>query len=220
MRPARERLFRGFAREIVGEAFADVYERDGYMHDPLKLVVSFKTPEACQTFKDLLRTLKIQWEKSTPVTILFLVTMGTVEDHFEHLYRAILEMKDAIGRPERNAFDNSIAAAVNGQATVLPRDAALCDGELVELCKTEGRICSQLLVPYPPGIPVFLPGLTITRPIIDIVQAVADSEGPDAVHGLFVRSKKYYVEVIRPDEEDKIRWLTDRPSAPAKPQVP
>ena len=199
-------------REVVGEAEARAYEREGYMHDPLKLVLSFKTPEACNRFKNLLRNAKIQWEHSTPVTILFLVTMGTVEDHFEYLYRAIMQLKEVIGRPECNAFDCSVAAAVNGQATVLPRDAALCDGELMELSKTEGRISSQLLVPYPPGIPVFLPGLTITRPMIDIVQAVADSEGPDAVHGLFVRGKKYYVEVIRHDEEDKIQWLKNRPA--------
>ena len=199
-------------REVVGEADAPAYAREGYMHDPLKVMLSFKTPEACKRFKNLLRVSKIQWEKSTPVTILFLVTMGTVEDHFEYLYRAIMQMKEAIGRPECDAFDSSVAAAVNGQATVMPRDAALCDGELMELSQTEGRISSQLLVPYPPGIPVFLPGLTITRPMIDIVQAVADTEGPDAVHGLFVRGKKYYVEVIRHDEEDKIQWLKDRPA--------
>jgi arginine decarboxylase len=202
-------------REVVGEADADTYDRDGYMHDPLKVVLSFKTPEGCKKFKELLRRAKIQWEKSTPVTILFLVSMGTVEDHFEHLYRAIIQVKDTIGQPECDAFDSSVAAAVNGQATVMPRDAALCDGELMELSQTEGRISSQLLVPYPPGIPVFLPGLTITRPMIDIVQAVADTEGADAVHGLFVRGKKYFVEVIRHDEEDKIQWLTERPASRA-----
>jgi len=198
-------------REVVGENAA-AYEREGYLHDPLKLVLSFKSPDACNRFKHLLRTSKIQWEKSTPVTILFLVTVGTAENHFEYLYRAIMKMRETIGRPECDAFDKSMAASVEGQATVLPRDAALCDGELVELSETEGRISSQLLVPYPPGIPVFLPGLTITRPMIDIVKAVAESEGTDAVHGLFVRSKKYYVEVIRRDEEDKIQWLKDRPS--------
>jgi len=199
-------------REVVGEANADEYVREGYLHDPLKLVLSFKSPQACDAFKNVLRGSKIQWEKSTPVTILFLVTIGTVEDHFEYLYRDIVEMKHTIGRPERDAFDSSVAAAVNGQATVMPRDAALCDGELIELSQTEGRISSQLLVPYPPGIPVFLPGLTITRAMIDIVQAVADTEGPDSVHGLFVRGKKYFVEVIRHDEEDKIQWLANRPA--------
>jgi arginine/lysine/ornithine decarboxylase len=205
----QEECFVGL-REVVGAADAPAYEREGYLHDPLKIMLSFKTPEACKRFKDLLRAARIQWEKSTPVTLLFLVTVGTVEDHFEYLYRAITQMKEAIGRPERDAFDQGVAEAVNGQATVLPRDAALCDGELVELSQTEGRISSQLLVPYPPGIPVFLPGLTITRPMIDIVQAVADAEGADAVHGLFVRARKYYVEVIRRDEEDKIQWLRER----------
>lgn len=206
-----EVCFVGLA-EIVGQSEAATYEHEGYLHDPLKLVLSFKTAEACKTFKTLLRRAHIQWEKSTPVTILFLVTIGTVEDHFEYLYRVIFKMKEAIGTPQRDAFDSGVVAAVNGQATVLPRDAALCDGELLELSETEGRISSQLLVPYPPGIPVFLPGLTITRPMIRIVQDVADNEGPDAVHGLFVRGKKYYVEVIRHDEEDKIQWLSERPS--------
>ena len=201
-------------REIVGPTHAPTYERDGYRHDPLKIILSFKTPESCARFKRHLRASKIQWEKSTPVTVLFLVTIGTVEDHFEYLYRAIITMKETIGRPERDAFDQGVADSVNGQAVVLPRDAALCDGEMVELTQTEGRISSQLLVPYPPGIPVFLPGLAITRPMIDIVQAVADSEGPDAVHGLFVRGKKYYVEVIRSDEEDKIQWLQKNRNAP------
>jgi arginine/lysine/ornithine decarboxylase len=205
-------------REIVGERDADVYERDGYLHDPLKLLLSFKTPEGCKRFKGLLRGAKIQWEKSTPVTILFLVTIGTVEDHFEYLYRAIMQMPEAIGRPERDAFDSSVTAAVDGQATVVPRDAALCDGELVELAQTEGRISSQLLVPYPPGIPVFLPGLTITRPMIDIVQAVADAEGPDAVHGLFVRNRRYYVEVIREDEATHVQWLAPHPMRPPAPR--
>lgn len=200
-------------REVVGDDQAECYSRDGYLHDPLKLILSFKTPQACKRFKSLLHSAKILWEKSTPVSILFLVTMGTVEDHFEYLYRAIMQVRDSIGRPECDAFDNSVTAAVNGQATILPRDAALCDGELIELSLTEGRISSQFLVPYPPGIPVFLPGLTITRPMIDIVQAVADTEGPDAVHGLFVRNKKYFVEVIRRDEEDKIHWLHGRPAA-------
>jgi arginine/lysine/ornithine decarboxylase len=193
--------------EIVGKASEADYTREGYLHDPLKMMVSFKSPEACMKFKKLLHSCKIQWEKSTPVTLLFLVTVGTVEEHFRYLFRAIMQMPESVGLPERAAFGPEVADAVKGQAVALPRDAALCDGELLELSLTEGRICSQLLVPYPPGIPVFLPGLMITRPMIELVQNIADSEGPDAVHGLFVRSKRYYVEVVRHDEEDKIRWL-------------
>ena len=82
--------------------------------------------------------------------------------------------------------------------------AALCDGELLPLESCEGRICSQLLVPYPPGIPVFIPGLRITRPMIDLILEVIRREGPDAVHGLFIRGKKPFVEVLNRDEEARV----------------
>jgi arginine/lysine/ornithine decarboxylase len=194
-------------REVVGEDQADQYERSGYLHDPLKLTISFRSAEGCSAFKELLRKLRIQWEKSTPVTILFLVSMGTLETHFEYLYRAIVQMKEAIGRPEKDAFETSVVDAVKGQTVVIPRDAALCDGELIKLHETEGRISSQFLVPYPPGIPLFLPGLKITRSMIEIVRLVAEKEGADSVHGLFERNGEYYVEVIRADELCKLTFL-------------
>ncbi|MBR4170884.1 MAG: aminotransferase class I/II-fold pyridoxal phosphate-dependent enzyme [Kiritimatiellae bacterium] len=183
------------------------WEAQGYLHDPLKMTLSFKNEHLCDKFEKLLLKNHIQWEKSTPVTILFLVTVGTVEEHFEYLFRTCLQMKDAIGRPETDIFDPHIVDAVNCQAAVLPRDAALCDGELIPLEETEGRICSQLLVPYPPGIPVFIPGLAISRPMIDLIRNVIDKEGTGAIHGLFVRGKKIYVEVLNRDEEHRVQWL-------------
>ncbi len=193
--------------EIVGAKEAELYEHDGYLHDPLKIILSFKTPAACSAFKKMLHAQRIQWEKSTAVTVLFLVTIGTVEEHFEYLYRGIEQMKEHVGRPQSDVFDNSVMEAVNCQAAVLPRDAAMCDGELVELSEAEGRVSSQLLVPYPPGIPIFLPGLIITRPMIEIVKTVAATEGIDAVHGLFIRNKRLHVAVISQEEASRVKWL-------------
>jgi arginine decarboxylase len=194
-------------REIVGEEYADVYERDGYLHDPLKMLLSFKTRAGCLAFQKLLHKMKIQWEKSTPVTLLFLVTMGTQETHFEGLYRAILQMKEVIGKPEENAVESDVADAVKGQAVVLPRAAALCDGELVPLAESKGCVSSQFLVPYPPGIPVFLPGLRITASMVDLIQEAVRSDGPDAVHGLFTRNGQNYVEVLSEKELARLERL-------------
>lgn len=179
---------------------AKTFAANGFLHDPLKMTLSFKTAEGCAAFRKHLHRCKIQWEKSTPVTILFLVTMGTCESHFDYLYHAILKMKGLIGRPEGPCFFERAGEAVTGQPVVPPREAALCSGELVPLKESEGRIAAQLLVPYPPGIPLFLPGVAITRPMIDIILAVTQYDGPDAVHGLFTRNGESYVEVIRPDE--------------------
>ena len=95
------------------------------------------------------------------------------------------------------------------QPVVLPRDAALCDGELVPIEESEGRIASQFLVPYPPGIPVFIPGLRITKAMIQLVRDVIATDGADAVHGLFCRGAHapYFVEVLNRDEETRVTRL-------------
>ncbi len=183
------------------------YQEQGYLHDPLKMVLSFKSVGACTTFKKALIKAHIQWEKATPVTVLFLVTAGTVEEHFEYLYRICLKHADLIGRPEPSTDDAKITQAITGQPAVSPRDAALCYGELIPLAKSEGRIASQQLVPYPPGIPVFIPGLRITQAMIDLVLDVIDKEGHEAVHGLFVRGKTILIEVLTHAEEAELKQL-------------
>lgn len=183
------------------------YKQHGYMQDPLKMVLSFKSVNDCKTFKDALLQAHIQWEKATPVTILFLVTTGTIEEHFEYLYRVCQKLRHTIGRPATLPLDETITRAIAGQPEVLPRDAALCDGELLPLEETEGRIASQLLVPYPPGIPVFIPGLRITQDMIKLIQDVIIKEGADAVHGLFTRGKTHLVEVLNKDEELRVTMI-------------
>ena len=50
---------------------------------------------------------------------------------------------------------------------LVPRDAFLADTEFVPFKTSAGRICSEVITPYPPGIPVISPGEEITPEIID-----------------------------------------------------
>ena len=193
---------------IVGPGNAARFTRDGYLHDPMKMLVSLRNANACDEFKTLLRNRRIQWEKSTPVTVQFLVTVGTFEDHFGALFEAFKRARDLIGPPGKDAFEGAdFSGVLDGQPRVLPHDAALCDGELVPVEDALGRICAQLLVPYPPGIPVFLPGLEITAQMISLVLRVVEAEGADAVHGLFTKDGRCCVEVLRDDEKPRVQWL-------------
>ena len=127
----------------------------GYMKDPLKIVLMLRSAKACATFRKALLKAHIQWETASATTILFLVTAGTVEEHFEYLFRVCRQYRNLIGAPKPTGTAKPVIEAVSGQAEVLPHDAALCDGELVTLEESVGRIASQFLVPYPPGVPVF-----------------------------------------------------------------
>ncbi len=140
------------------------------------------------------------------------MTAGSAEEHFEYLFRVCREFRHLIGFPVKRASAGdarAVCEAVSGQAVVLPHEAALCDGELVTLDESVGRIASQFLVPYPPGVPVFIPGLRITKAMVRLVRGVIATEGVDAVHGLFCRGghAPYFVEVLNKDEETRARAL-------------
>ena len=194
--------FAGLA-DIAG---AGTWEQAGYLKDPLKIVLMCRSAQACSDFKKQLLKAHIPWEKSTTTTILFLVTVGTVEEHFEDLFRVCRLNKTLIGRPPVPTGASTVNRAVEGQPVIRPHAAALCDGELVPITESVGRIASQFLVPYPPGIPVFIPGLRITADMVALIERVIATEGVAAVHGLFCRGghAPYYVEVLNRDEEKRL----------------
>ena len=54
------------------------------------------------------------------------------------------------------------------QLAMLPRDAALAGKEVVPLSGATGRTCAEMVMFYPPGIPLLMPGETIARETIDV----------------------------------------------------
>lgn len=172
-------------KSLVGQNFA---------LDPLKLVVGFKSPEAGKKLKTVLQEAKIQWEKSTVACIEFLITIGTFRDQIYAL-DALLGVNSALLARSCEDFTPGpdSYALTRQQVQVTPREAALSESKLVPLEKAVGQIAAQMLVPYPPGIPVFLPGLRITDAMRRMVAAVAD---PHEVHGLYVEDGKSYVRVM------------------------
>jgi arginine/lysine/ornithine decarboxylase len=72
------------------------------------------------------------------------------------------------------------------ETVMLPRDAFFARTEDVPVAKAEGRICAEQITPYPPGIPVLLPGERIEQAALDyltsglragmVIPDAADSE--------------------------------------------
>jgi lysine decarboxylase len=49
----------------------------------------------------------------------------------------------------------------------LPRDAYFARHAKVPAAEAVGRIAGEMITPYPPGIPVVLPGERLTRPVLE-----------------------------------------------------
>ncbi|WP_299538277.1 aminotransferase class I/II-fold pyridoxal phosphate-dependent enzyme [uncultured Streptomyces sp.] len=57
------------------------------------------------------------------------------------------------------------------QQARLPRDAFFAETEDVPVGEAEGRIAAEMVTPYPPGIPVVLPGERLTAPVLEYLRS-------------------------------------------------
>ena len=66
---------------------------------------------------------------------------------------------------------------VSAPITLSPRDAFFAPSKQVAITQAIGNISTELICPYPPGIPLIMPGETITLQAVKTLQTILDSGG-------------------------------------------
>jgi arginine/lysine/ornithine decarboxylase len=61
------------------------------------------------------------------------------------------------------------------ETVMLPRDAFFTESENVPVEEAVGRVAAEQITPYPPGIPVIMPGEKINRAVIDYLRSGLDA---------------------------------------------
>lgn len=123
---------------------------------------------------DLLRDeYDIQIEFGDIGNILAYLSIGDRSQEVERLVSALAEIrrrfqKDATGMLSQEYIDPIVLMS--------PQEAFYAEKVSLTLRETEGRICSEFVMCYPPGIPVLAPGERITGEILDYIE-YAKSKG-------------------------------------------
>lgn len=129
---------------------------------------------------------RIQAEMSDLFNVVFLITIGDREQDIESLLTALRDLS-RYAREERTAPK----AAYLGDRFELPdwppirmtpRQAFFSPSRRVPLKDSKGFVSAEIITPYPPGIPVLVPGEEITQQIIDYINIELDAG--IKVHGL------------------------------------
>jgi arginine/lysine/ornithine decarboxylase len=106
--------------------------------------------------------------------ITFLLSIGDRPDPIEKLVAALQELAGEF----RGKNISSVISAPEIAASVLsPREAFFAPKETVSREQAVNRISAELICPYPPGIPVLLPGEIISIESLDYLQTVAGLGG-------------------------------------------
>jgi arginine decarboxylase len=188
---------------------------DGIRLDPTKVTIDISgcgyTVEDLQ--KELFERYNIQVEKSTFNTLTLLLTVGTTRSKVSRLYDALMRIARQGRQPRRLVQTPEIPAFT--RLRFLPRDAYYCGGELVpvfdererENRKLAGRVCADQIVPYPPGIPVLVPGQQITADIVGYLGDLLRSTKRMEMHGIVHEGYVPCIRVLKPDEEKGLKRL-------------
>ncbi|MGC5325551.1 aminotransferase class I/II-fold pyridoxal phosphate-dependent enzyme [Brevibacillus sp. SYSU BS000544] len=112
----------------------------------------------------------IEVEMSDLYNILCFITAGDTEETIQILVNALRDLAveyshaEAVERPAVTTLPNIPVLSLS------PRDAFYTETEIIPLKESAGRIISEFIMVYPPGIPIFLPGEVITEENIAYIQ--------------------------------------------------
>ncbi len=132
----------------------------------------------------------IQPESSDYVSVVCFFTIGDTEESADRLISAFQALSaerscENGGLLNKNMRSSGVAIAPGRQA-MSPRDAFFAKSKTVPLADSVGEISAELVIPYPPGIPVLAPGDIIeAEKIAFLVHGVAQGmhiSGPSDPH--------------------------------------
>lgn len=140
--------------------------------DPLRLTIGFwSLGLSGYEVDDILdRDYGVISELVGSQSITFAINLGTCS---EHLRRLVSGLKEISGsslqmQTKENKMDNRVCAPYEDiYISLNPRNAFFANKRRVSIRESLGQVSGELICPYPPGIPVIIPGEMITERALD-----------------------------------------------------
>jgi len=201
----------------LDDLLPDEVKDDHILLDPTKITVDISscglTVDELQ--QELFTRFNITVEKSTFNTITLLLTIGTTRSKCSRLYDALMRIAREKRAPRRLYRTPDIPGFT--ELIYLPRDAYYCGGELMPLLDDNdqpnanlvGRTCADQIVPYPPGIPVLVPGQLITESIVEYLIRYLRVQNKVELHGVVYQGYFPSIRVLTASEERRIAVLRE-----------
>ncbi len=134
---------------------------------------------------DILRDFyDIQTEFGDLGNLLAYVSVGDRDRDIERLVAALADIRRRYKREKAVLMRQEY---ISPQVDTPPQEAFYAERESLPIETSEGRICSEFVMCYPPGIPVLAPGERITRDILNYIRYAKEknclllgTEAPDA----------------------------------------
>jgi arginine decarboxylase len=144
---------------------------DGPTVDPTRLVVVLPGTGADGNAVEAdLLAAGMPVEMADRDTVVAMVSLADTRDGIDDLAVALAESVDRHRGAPRRVVPSGVWA-VDPVQVMTPREAFFAPRESVPAAAAIGRVCAELVAPYPPGIPVLAPGEEVTVQAVDALAA-------------------------------------------------
>lgn len=140
--------------------------------DPTRLTVTVSglgfTGFAAETILD--EKLGVTAELASWQHLTFIISLGNTLSDIEQLVQGFISLAQM--KPDDHPPIQQRLMVWDNLGNVSPREAFFAANEILPLSETCDRICAEILCPYPPGIPVLMPGEIITPQALQYLQQI------------------------------------------------
>ena len=164
---------------ILGEKdFAQAFPHftmDNVGHDSLKILIDVSKLEYStqDIHRYLLDEIGLEIEKYTHSTMLVLLTLGGTRSKVIRLYNALKKLdQKKVTLPIVKNRKKILRSLPDITLKSLPSEAFFGEREIVDFDNGIGKISAGLVTPYPPGIPLLVPGQLVEKKTIDYLRCL------------------------------------------------
>ena len=148
---------------------------DGPYIDPLKMVILLNSVGADGNAVEAeLLAANIDLEMANRDMVIPMITFADTPDRIHDLITRIIESVNK-HRGELRPIGVSASFSIEPEVVVSPRTAFFSPYEVVSASEAVGRVCAEMICPYPPGVPVLSPGERITEAAMNALQQAKTS---------------------------------------------
>ncbi len=189
-----------FGQELIGHEGVHAF-------DPTKLTITAKNLgiSGFELENILVDEYNIQMEMADFYNVLGLVTIGDTKESIDTLIAALQDISDRYFDTKKVETIKPQRVPAIPEQVLIPREAFYSETTKVPFNESLGKICAEMIMAYPPGIPIIIPGERISKEIIEYIEDLKEQkthlqgmEDPDLE----------YIKVI--EDEDAVYIFTEK----------
>lgn len=107
----------------------------------------------------------------------FIISLGNTQEDIQQLIAACETLTSLALSSQLSALSYRIKPYQDQLSAITPRQAYFMSTQTVPIEQAGDRLCGELICPYPPGIPVLMPGEVITSEVVNYLKQIVTAGG-------------------------------------------